>query len=476
MVGRRIEQERLLDYYASGKSELVAVYGRRRVGKTYLIRETFGDGFFFSYTGSAQIASTAGHLERFSVALGAYGLDGGGEAPPKTWMEAFDRLRNAIETAGGNHRKVIFVDEMPWLDRRGSGFLAAFDYFWNAFASARRDILFIVCGSATSWITKKLFQSRGGLHNRVTGRIYLRPFTLQECEAFLAAKGSGYARYDLIECYMVFGGIPYYLDFIEKKYSLAVNIDHMVFAEGAPLANEFEELYASLFEHHERYTEVVAALASKMKGLTREEIVAQTSHENGGNLTSILADLELSGFVRRYDAYPHKKNGSIYQLIDHFSLFWFAFLHDRRPTSPRYWSMMRSTPRLNAWRGYAFEIVCLRHIDQIEQGLGISGVITYVSAWRSRKSDPGAQIDLVIERGDRVCNLCELKYAQAEYEITKEYAENLRRKEAAFLAETKTRRTLFTTMVTTYGVKRNMHSGIVRAEVAMDALFLPPIA
>jgi len=471
IVGREREIEELQKYYRSDKAELVAVYGRRRVGKTFLVREVFQGEFFFYCTGSQKTRTLSEQLERFSDAMRQSGLIT--PHTPASWMQAFDLLRDAIKSSSPQKRKVIFIDEIPWFDLPNSGFIAAFEYFWNAFASARKDILCIVCGSATSWVIKKLFKDRGGLHNRATGKIHIRPFTLQECERYFLARGGGYERYDLIECYMVFGGIPYYLDYIDKKYSLAVNIDRIFFAENAPLEDEFEDLCASLFDSSDRFLEVIVALSKKKKGLTRDEIVAATRLTNGGGLSDILRDLELSGFIRRYNAYPRKKSGSLYQLIDNFTLFWQSFLEKDKPTSAHYWSGMRNTPKLNTWRGYAFEMVCLRHIDQIEQGLGVSGVVTWVSSWQSRHSDPATQIDLVIEREDRVTNICEMKYSQGEFEITKEYADKLRNKLSTFAAETKTRRTLFLTLVTTYGLKTGLHSGVIRSEVTMDALFLP---
>jgi AAA+ ATPase superfamily predicted ATPase len=471
LIGREYEQKQLLDYYRSNKAELVVVYGRRRVGKTYLIKETFDNNFFFDFTGTVGIKSAHGQLERFAKSLANHGTTP--KHRIKDWNSAFDFLTNLIKASDAQERKVIFFDEVPWLDTPRSGFLGAFEYFWNAFASARKDILFIICGSAASWISKNLFKNHGGLHNRVTARVHLKPFTLGECEAYLQAKGSGYQRYDIIEYYMVFGGIPYYLDHIKSEYSIAINVDKAVFADAAPLSDEFEELYRSLFNSSELYISVVKALGTKLKGLTRAEIVEAVGRADGSKVTEALTNLELSGFIRKYSAFPRKKNGALYQLIDNFSLFWLAFMDKGRPTSPHYWSDMRNTPRLNAWRGYAFEIVCLQHIDQIEQGLGVSGVLTWVSSWKSRSSSPGAQIDLLIERGDRVVNLCEIKYAGSEYEIDKEYEANLRNKRAAFESETKTRLTPFMTMISTYGVKHNQYSGIIRSEVTMDALFLP---
>jgi hypothetical protein len=472
IIGRKSEQQQLWKYYNSAKSEFVVVYGRRRVGKTFLIREMFGDRFFFHFSGTTQIKTMRGQIERFSAALESQRKPGL-QKKPQSWNGAFDLLSERIESAPSSDRKVIFFDEMPWLDTPKSGFIGALEYFWNSFASMRRDILFIACGSAASWISKNLFQNRGGLHNRVTGRIYLKPFTLAECESYLSADGGGYGRYDVIECYMVFGGIPYYLDYIDKKYSIAINVDKIVFSEGAPLGNEFEELYGSLFGSSDLYVSVVTALGERKKGMRREDVLRAIGQKDGGEITHVLNNLEMSGFIRTYYSYPNKKKGALYQLVDSFSLFWLSFMHKKRPTHPHYWSEIRNTPTLNAWRGYAFEIVCLRHIDQIEQSLGISGVLTWVSSWRAQSDENGAQIDLIIERDDRVINLCEMKYAQSEFEITKEYEKNLRNKMSVFVSATKTKKTIFLTLISTYGVKQNIHSGIVRSEVTMDGLFLP---
>ena len=489
LIGRAQEQSQLMGYYNSGRPELVVVYGRRRVGKTYLVRETFANEFFFSFTGTTAIKTTAGHLERFAQTLKAHNALPAGKKQIKSWNEAFDILTDFIKEAGPERRKVIFLDEVPWLDTRRSGFMGAFEFFWNNFASARKDLLFIICGSAASWMSKKLFKNRGGLHNRVTGRIHLAPLTLCECEAYLDARGSGYERYDIVVLYMILGGIPFYLDLIDGRYSVAVNIDHILFDRNAPLANEFDELYASLFGSLQLYTGTVAALSAKKKGLRREEIVDALGIIDGGELTEVLANLELSGFIRRYYAFPQKTRGSLYQLVDNFSLFWLTFMREGRPTSQHFWSAQVNTPRINSWRGRAFETVCLSHVDQIERGLGITGVLTKVSSWRSAAGSSegdgmaeeavkaeeakGAQIDLVIDRADRVINVCEAKYAQEEFGIDASYAANLANKISKFKAQTKTTKTVFLTMITTYGVKRNKHSSAVRAQVTMDDLFLP---
>ena len=469
IIGRQAEQEQLRTCFNSDRSEFIVVYGRRRVGKTYLVYETLADKLFFHYTGTTKIKTTADNLERFADALDQFGMHV--SETPASWMKAFDLLRDHIKASSNKQKKVIFIDEMPWLDLPKSGFLAALEYFWNAFAALRKDVLLIACGSSSSWISKKILRDQGGLHNRITARIHLQPLTLGECEDYLEAKHASLSRYDLIECYMVFGGIPYYLDYLDGRFSLSTNIDRIIFAEDAALHDEFNELFASLFKNSDDYIRIIRALGVKSKGLTRNEIIKTSGLSNGGILSEMLENLELSGFIRSYYGYPMKTNGMLYQLIDSFSLFYCSFCHPARPTNRHFWSNLANTPKLNSWRGYAFEIVCLWHIDQIEQALGIWGVNTRVSSWRSRSVKPGAQIDLIIDREDRAINLCEIKYLRDDFEITGKYEAELRNKITVFEKEHKTKKTIFLTLISPYGIKHNKYSGIVRSQVVMDDLF-----
>jgi hypothetical protein len=480
LAGRNYEVETLRMYHDSGNPEFIAVYGRRRVGKTFLIRQFFRDKFFFYATGvspdpdltdSNGESSMDSNLERFGVSLGKYGLTGG-EAPG-SWMEAFDQLAAGIQRAGTSGRKVIFLDEMPWMDTPRSKFVAALEYFWNSFASSRRDVLFIACGSAASWMTKKIFNNKGGLHNRITGRILLRPFSLYECEEYFRARGIAMNRRDIAEAYMVFGGIPYYLNYWRGSYGLPWNVDNIIFAEDAPLIGEFDNLYRSLFGNSALYTDIVGVLEKKAQGLTREELVGQLAISDGGAISEALKNLELSGFIRYYSLFPGKVNGGVYQLTDNYSLFYKTFVKTNRGGNEHYWSDKNETPRLNAWRGYAFEQVCLRHTNQIRAALGIAGVAADVYSWRSKRSGQGAQIDLVIDRSDGVVNLCEIKFSKYEYEIDQSYAEKLGERVRIFESETKTRKTPHLTLISTYGMKRNKYSGVIRSEVTLDDLFVP---
>jgi hypothetical protein len=473
LIGRKQELDTLRKYYTSNEAEFLVVYGRRRVGKTFLIRQYFKDGFFFYATGIApeesDKLSLQTNLERFGKRLNHYGIDN--TEAPESWMEAFDRLKEGITANNSPEKKVIFLDEMPWMDTPKSSFVKALEYFWNEFASARADILLIACGSAGAWISRKVFNNRGGLHNRITGRLLLRPFTLSECEEYFRSQDIVIDRRDIAEAYMIFGGVPYYLKYWDGRYSLPQNVDKIIFRKEAPLCNEFNNLYASLFSNSSQYIEVIRALGKKRKGLSREEILEATGIADGGTITEILQNLEMSGFIRYYAQYPDKIRKGLYQLIDNFSLFYQTFVEGNTGQNENFWSDMHETPRLNAWRGYAFEQLCLKHIDQIKWALGIAGIATDVFCWKSKKSDPGVQIDLVIRRADRIVNLCEIKIAKYEFEIKKDYAEKLRNKVFAFGNEAGVASTTHLTFITTYGVKRNAYSNRVQSEVLLDDLF-----
>jgi AAA+ ATPase superfamily predicted ATPase len=468
IVGRYNEQQTLHQYFESDKPEFVAVYGRRRVGKTFLIREYFKKNFSFYISGLAN-ATKKEQLENFNATLTFYGKTPYPQA--KNWMETFRQLIHLLEHSRKKGKKVIFIDELSWFDTPRSGFITGLEYFWNTWASSRPDILLIACGSATSWIINKLLKNRGGLHNRVTHRMAIDPFNLAECEAFFNHKRIVLDRKNIVESYMILGGIPFYLNMFEKGLSLAQNIDKLCFAKNGELQSEFSILYSSLFKHSENHEMVIKTLAKKRIGLTREEIVQETKLQGGG-LTTVLEELEQCSFIRSYNAYEKKTKDRLYQLVDFYSLFYLNFIKDNRRSDEHFWANLIDNAKHRAWSGYAFEQVCMQHATQIRQKLGISGVVTYSAAWRSKKSDPAAQVDLLIDRNDGIINLCEIKYAGSEFVIDKQQDENLRNKKSAFISETKTRKAVHITMVTTYGMKHNEYWNNIQSEVVMDDLFV----
>jgi hypothetical protein len=360
---------------------------------------------------------------------------------------------------------------MPWLDTPKSGFLSALEHFWNSWASARPEILLIACGSASSWMTNKLINNTGGLYNRVTGIMSLEPFTLAECEEYLAFLGITYGRSHIIESYMAFGGVPYYMSLMIPSLSLYQNIDHLCFKRTAKLKTEFTQLYATLFKQDHRHREVVETLAEKAVGLTRKEIIQTCHFENGGSVTRILGELEDCGFIRKYHPFGKRARDAVYQLVDPFSLFHLRFLKNHREDDEAYWSNYAQSGSYNAWAGYAFEQVCLAHLRQVKAALGISGVLTRSSAWRSAGHSPGAQIDLVIDRNDGIINLCEMKYSNREFVITADYEKNLRNKRGLFEGETRTKKGIHLTLISTYGIQQNKHAGIIQSQITTDDLF-----
>jgi AAA+ ATPase superfamily predicted ATPase len=469
MIGRIDEQRRLREAFESEYSEFVAVYGRRRVGKTFLVREQFHYKFTFQHTGLAR-KSTREQLQSFQLSLRRQGYT---KAPlPGNWIEAFDMLKDLIEWSK-DRRKVVFIDEMPWMDAPRSSFLPALENFWNSFASARKDVVLIACGSATSWIVRKLLKNKRGLHNRITYRIHLQPFTLNECEQYAKQRKLGMSRLQLMEGYMALGGIPYYWSLLDKSKSLAQNIDRLFFSKDGELKGEYYELYASLFNHPEKYVAVIETLGKKRSGLSREEIIKEGKLESNGKLSEILEDLENCGFIRKYNMIGMKSKGALYQLIDCYTLFYFRFIQNNNSNDEHFWSKSIGTGEYNSWCGLAFERLCLLHSRQIKTKLGISGIISSEYAWWTDQKDGkrGAQIDLLIDRNDGVINLCEMKYTKVPFRIDADCEANLLHKRTRFIEATQTRKAVHITMVSSQGLERNAYADEIQSEVSGGDLF-----
>ena len=475
IIGREYEQSVIHGYIKSEKSELIAVYGRRRVGKTFLVKNCFRNEFDFSFTGlydvprSVQLSQFQKYVEKYSGII---------QKRPKDWFEAFDMLRDYLDTLH-KERIVVFLDEIPWMDTPKSNFLAAFSQFWNDWVSTRNNVKVIVCGSATTWMLSKFIGDKGGIYGRVCRSIWLAPFNLGETERFLKEiKGMEMNRHQILKTYMMLGGIPYYLDMLEKDVPLDVCMDNLFFKQGAPLRTEFDFLFRSLFNENRLYKNVVLLLASKQKGMSRQEILESLKLQEGGALTDVLDNLVSCDFIRKYTAIGKKERDAQYQLTDLFSLFHIKFVADNNGQDEHLWSKLAGKGPMTAWSGYAFEQVCLHHIGQIKKALGIGGIISNAHSWnckpfvdRNGTSWKGGQIDLLIDRADEVINICEMKYVADKYEIDADYEERLRKRASLFRAVTGTKKVLHHTFVTTYGVARNLHSGIVQSEVLMDDLF-----
>jgi len=469
IIGRLREQVELKRLYDSEKPEFIAITGRRRVGKTYLVKEYFEKDISFYYSGAiGKNITNKYNLRMFDDAIAEYGGETGQFS--QCWADAFRKLRKLLGASPKN-RQVIFIDELPWIDAPKSDFLPALDHFWNAFASARPDIMLIICGSSASWMVKNIFENKGGLHNRITGRIRLAPFTLGECEAFFNEYGVVMNRYQIAEIYMVFGGVPYYLNLIEKSLGPTQNVDRLLFNNDAPLKNEFYEIYRSLFRTADRHVGIVEALSKSRNGLTRDEIIKAANIPGGGNLTKTLSELEQCGFIDKYNDFTKRKNSAYYRLIDPFTLYWLKFVKNNNSKDEYFWTNLFDDGGRRAWSGYAFEQLCLLHIPQIKRKLGISGISTNVFAWRSKEYVPGAQIDLIIARKDGVINLCEMKFSIHPYTVSNDYAHELQSKKMAFTGETGTRCAIHITMITSYGLTEKGYRPSVQSEVTLDDLF-----
>lgn len=473
LIGRKKEIKVLNAALASNSAELIAIYGRRRVGKTFLIRSVFEKQLVFEFTGIKN-GKLNEQLLHFSRALKTAMQSPVELKTPANWIEAFSLLQEFLAPIVQKKKVVIFFDEFPWIQSQKSNFLNAFGYFWNTWASRNPNLKLVICGSAASWMIQQVVKNKGGLHNRITVRMNLSPFTLQETEAYLQSRNVQLDRYQLLNLYMVMGGIPQYLSNIQSGESATMAIDRICFSQHGYLIEEFDNLYASLFDHATHHIAVVKALAKKHKGLSRKELIELTHLATGGTLSKVLEELTESGFINSYIPFGKNKSACVYRLVDEYSLLYLKYMGNKKVTGKGTWLKISKSPAWASWSGYAFESICLKHIEQIKLGLGIEGLFVLPSIWRmdGTATAQGAQIDMILDREDGCINLCEMKFSKDPYSITKSYAEELEQKCLVFKNTVNTKRTLFLTMVTAMGTVKNPYfNKLIQSELTMDDLF-----
>lgn len=464
IIGRKKELKILEATLSSNSAEFIAIYGRRRVGKTYLIKQFFSrqSGVFFELVGNEDAMKN--QLKNFSVSLSNAFYKGATMAIPLNWMEAFRELNTAIENLPKNKRITIFLDELPWLATKKSGFLKALEYFWNTHWSYRKKLILVVCGSAASWMLKKIIYAKGGLHNRITVNIPLLPFTLSETAAFLNYRDNQFNEHQILQLYMVIGGIPHYLKHIKRDLSVALNINTICFQKGGLLLDEFDKLFHSLYSEPEVYIKIIRAIANKRNGISRDELIKSVKEiSDGGTLNTKLQSLEEAGFISTFLPLGHTRKGVHYRLIDEYSIFYLHWIEPLRKrtritSSGNHWSSMMNSPAWHAWAGYAFESVCLKHIDTIKEILGIDHIQSYCGDWRyisEKNQGSGAQIDLIFDRDDDCVTLCEIKHTEKPFVITKDYAIELERKTLIYKERTRTKKQLVWCFISSNGVVKN---------------------
>lgn len=469
MIGRKHELAALKSYYDSGRAEFVALYGRRRVGKTYLVNEFFGSRFAFNITGVID-GEKSEQIAAFVQGLRNIGYSG---RVPKTWMDAFYELQKLLEQSiASGERCVLFIDELPCFDTPKAGFVRALGHFWNSWAQAHKEVLLIVCGSATSWMIKNIIDNHGGLHNRITHEMHLHPFNLYETELMLHSRDVHWDRLSIMQIYMALGGIPYYLEMLQPTDSVASALDRLFFGSDATMTDEYDRLFKSLFKDPTPYMDILRVLAREKQGITRDEILTQTKMTDNGHFSEYLMNLVKCDFIRYYfvKSKKIKRNDGLYQLTDMFVIFYNTFVA-QPVTDEHFWSMHINTPQINNWNGLSFERICMLHIPQIKHALGIDRIGVEYYSWRSKDSAEKAQIDLLLERADRIINLCEIKYSVKEYTIDKDEDLKLRNRQGTFAEETGTRYAVLPILISTFGMKTNMYSGGIFQQITMDDLF-----
>ena len=470
IIGREQEIKKLSAAVDRVRPEFIALYGRRRVGKTFLINQMFRNQFAFKMTGVIE-GTLKDQFTAFVDAMNDYGFDV--PEQPKDWMQAFIMLKNALKKKVNNGEQcIVFIDELPAMDAEGSNVAGAVGYFWNNWASQYDNFVFIICGSATSWMITNVIDSKGGLHDRITVEMPIHPFTLKETEQYLEYQHFLWNRQMVLQAYMIFGGIPYYLSLLDKEESLVQNVDRLFFSQDIQMRREFRRLFNTLYKNPEKYIDIIKALNKSRKGLTREEIASELKCSNNGHLGKQLEDLVCCDLIRKNIVREKeiKRKDAIYQLCDFFSLFYLTFI-ERAEVEQQYWSHHINTPEVNSWMGLTYERICMAHIQQIKHSLHLDTISTLSYSWRSKTSTPAAQIDIIIERADKIINICEVKYCQYEYNLDKDEYERINKRKNAFIQETGLRHTPWLTMITTEGVARGKYSEMIQTQVTLDDLF-----
>lgn len=470
LIGRETERLIIEGLIESERSEFLAIYGRRRIGKTFLIDQVCGAKIVFSMTGLHH-ANLGEQLQNFTLAF--QNKTKKFISKPANWLEAFNLLIQHIESLPKG-KKVVFIDELPWLSTPRTNFLGSIEHFWNSWASKRKDILLVVCGSAASWMINNIVKNKGGLHNRLTQTIRLLPFKLKDTELLLRKNGVQFTKYQITQLYMITGGIPYYLEAVKKGMSIDQIINDLCFSKDGLLRNEFDYVYHSLFDNPDTHLTIIRALASKNRGLTRSEILQETNLSNAGSTTRLLEELEESGFIIKYTPILNKNKDSLYRIIDFYTLFYLQFIQNQKANSNTYLSISR-LPNWAIWQGLAFENICFQHTDAIKNKLGISGVNTQQASWikKGTSQEKGTQIDLLIDRDDNIISVCEMKFSTDSFTIKKDYADTLRNKLAIFRETSKTKKSIFLTLITTFGVQKNDYAfELVQNDIVLEDLFV----
>lgn len=475
VIGRKEEKNILNTALQSKEAELIAVYGRRRVGKTFLIREVFKNNTILEFSGVYN-ATLKQQLLNFRNKLAETTNQKLLPEVPSNWTEAFEMLKQYSEPLLKKRKCVIFLDEFPWLNTPKSGFLSAFSYFWNSWGTRQDNLVLTICGSAASWMIQKVVNNKGGLHNRITKKIRLLPFTLAETKDYLQSRNIKLDLYQIVQLYMVMGGIPHYLREVQAGLSAAQNIDALCFTKDGLLKNEFNNLYQSLFAEADKHISIVKALSNSPAGMTRKDIITACGLSSGGTATLLLDELMESGFISSYVPYEKTLRDSMYKLSDEYSRFYLKYIDHGRATGAGTWMKLSTLSTWKSWSGMAFESICLKHTQEIKAALGIAGVYTEESIWRfvpgKSDQDTGTQIDLLLDRNDFCISICEMKFSTTEFSIDKNYAKELNHKIDTFQEKTKTKKALFLVMVTTFGTKDNIYKmGLVQNDITLEDLF-----
>jgi AAA+ ATPase superfamily predicted ATPase len=460
-IGRKVEIAQLTALIDLPRPSIAVIYGRRRVGKSELIRHVTQGKNVLSFEG---LEGQPKHkqIKNFLFQLSAQSNIR--EKNISDWPDALILLRTLTQDG----QWIIILDEFQWMANYQNELVSVIKMIWEKYLSQNPDLTLILCGSIASFMKSKVLKS-SALYGRTDYELNLHELNLSEISEFFPGKGSD----EVIDTAMLVGGIPKYLELISEYPSLYDALEPLAFSQDGFFKTEYDRLFASHFGKKPIFMKIIQTLATNPYGLTTGKLAKEMQVASGGTLCHQLDDLESAGFLHSIIPFDKPEGSKLrkYILMDAYVRFYHSIIRgsmkETTPPNTQFHAIM-SSPRYAAWAGMAFEFLCMRHHKEISRILGFHGIPYTAGPFFQRKTldTPGVQIDLLFERSDKILVLCEMKYLLAS--VPGDIIDQVNRKVSA-LQEKYPGRTILKVLLTKTGstetvAKKGYFFRIIRAD------------
>jgi hypothetical protein len=408
-VGRKNELRMLNDAYRSGKDELVVLYGRRRIGKSSLVKRFAEKKKAYYEFEALEGETTPGQINHFLQQLKKQIDDPILDSVRfANWEQVFTYLTEKVINRKSKVKKILFLDELPWMAAGRIRLVSLLKYYWDNHWKSKH-VMLILCGSVASFMVKKVLHSNA-LYGRTTIEILLKGFSPEEAARLLSKKRS---REETLNYQLVFGGVPKYLEQINTSQSFNKNMNTLCFSPHGIMLKEVERIFYSQFREPRTYLKIINLLKNGIFSLS--EISSKTKIPSGGGLKQYLKNLERAEMIRSYIPFDRSGNSKFkkYTLADEFLVFFFKYMGPNlrviKESSSRRLFETLTQNSFDSWLGFAFERFCLKHAGLLALVMDFADDILLASPY-FKKNDERFQIDLLYQRADRVITVCEIKH------------------------------------------------------------------